>query len=431
LYRLTAIQNGSGTSLESFSYGPTGDRLSETVQGQSAQSYTYSLGTHHLASVGGNARTYDPNGNTQTLAGQPATYDDRNRLLGLQLTNGTIALGTPGTLYNYNGRGERVLKEIAAGSVGSGSGALQAKNQSAGIIAPPPSNWSETPTVYVYNENGQTIGEYVVTVSGGAVSVTSTSEYVYLDSIPVGFVTGSGTQRQVYYVETDHLGTPRQVIKPGVTPATDSMVWKWDYFANNAAFGENSPIARTLTFNLRFPGQYNDSETGLNYNSHRDYEAGTGRYVESDPIGLRGGPSSYSYSFNSPLTLIDTYGLAYGFPDCTKDEVPRWIWPEKASERLIKICVPKPPAPPAPCSEADCELKCDLAANQCARQWSDTANAGSFAAGAALILIPEPTMTTKVCAVGILATSFAAAHNASLCADQGLQCKIDCKTCKR
>ncbi|MGH8040939.1 MAG: RHS repeat-associated core domain-containing protein [Rudaea sp.] len=70
-------------------------------------------------------------------------------------------------------------------------------------------------------------------------------------------------------------------------PGGDTVVWKWDYFGS--AFGENAPSVQTITFNLRFPGQYFDSETGLNYNLNRDYEPGTGRYVESDPIGLQGG----------------------------------------------------------------------------------------------------------------------------------------------
>jgi RHS repeat-associated protein len=38
------------------------------------------------------------------------------------------------------------------------------------------------------------------------------------------------------------------------------------------------------------PGQYFDKETNLHYNYNREYDPSTGRYVESDLIGLRGGP---------------------------------------------------------------------------------------------------------------------------------------------
>ena len=64
--------------------------------------------------------------------------------------------------------------------------------------------------------------------------------------------------------------------------------------------------------NLRFPGQYADSESGLSYNYFRDYEAGTGRYVESDPIRLRGGVSTFGYVRARPLNLIDEKGLGSG-----------------------------------------------------------------------------------------------------------------------
>ncbi len=60
---------------------------------------------------------------------------------------------------------------------------------------------------------------------------------------------------------------------------------------------------------LRFPGQYYDAETGLNYNYYRDYDPATGRYVESDPDGLYGGLNTYAYVRSSPLGTTDPKGL--------------------------------------------------------------------------------------------------------------------------
>jgi len=57
------------------------------------------------------------------------------------------------------------------------------------------------------------------------------------------------------------------------------------------------------------PGQYYDSKTGLHYNYFRTYDPSTGRYIESDPIGLRGGINTYVYSDGSPIINIDPYGL--------------------------------------------------------------------------------------------------------------------------
>jgi len=83
-------------------------------------------------------------------------------------------------------------------------------------------------------------------------------------------------------------------------------LWTWSYQGN--PWGEQAPSSNGYSYNLRFPGQYYDAETGLSYNINRDYDAATGRYVQSDPIGLEGGPSTYSYANQSPLVYFDFYG---------------------------------------------------------------------------------------------------------------------------
>jgi RHS repeat-associated protein len=57
------------------------------------------------------------------------------------------------------------------------------------------------------------------------------------------------------------------------------------------------------------PGQYFDVETGLSYNYYRDYDPATGRYVESDPMGLGGGVNTYAYVSDKPLLSADPLGL--------------------------------------------------------------------------------------------------------------------------
>lgn len=54
----------------------------------------------------------------------------------------------------------------------------------------------------------------------------------------------------------------------------------------------------------------------------RDYDPTTGRYVQSDPIGLQGGISTFSYALASPLKWSDSLGLiAYHEPDLSRNTV--------------------------------------------------------------------------------------------------------------
>jgi uncharacterized protein RhaS with RHS repeats len=48
--------------------------------------------------------------------------------------------------------------------------------------------------------------------------------------------------------------------------------------------------------------------TAQHYNYFRDYDPSLGRYIESDPIGLRGGKNTYAYVASSPLMLTDPLG---------------------------------------------------------------------------------------------------------------------------
>jgi len=79
--------------------------------------------------------------------------------------------------------------------------------------------------------------------------------------------------------------------------------------AFGAGLPETDPDGDGFTFNLRFPGQYYDNETGLHYNYFRYYDARSGRHLRPDPIGLEGGVNAYSYVDNNPILYSDPIGL--------------------------------------------------------------------------------------------------------------------------
>ena len=84
---------------------------------------------------------------------------------------------------------------------------------------------------------------------------------------------------------------------------------------------------QSVSLNVRFPGQYYDSVTALHYNYFRTYDPSTGRYLESDPIGLAGGLNTYLYVNANPLRYSDPRGLdnpgCDGVPDCFESNCMR------------------------------------------------------------------------------------------------------------
>ncbi|MDH3691233.1 MAG: hypothetical protein OEU36_17450, partial [Gammaproteobacteria bacterium] len=260
---------GGGTSplpdSQVLTYDANGNRASIN---EDLVLYNYSnlANTNRLLSTTGpTAKTYshDLAGNVTSDGIHSYGYDDRGRL---------VDVDSGATTYQHNGQGQRVKKD------------------------------NSTITLFVYDEVGGLIGEYD---SAGVVG----QETVWFNGAPVAVLEGAS----VYYVHTDHLGSPR-VISDGNTP-----IWRWqsDPFGSTAPDEDPDGDATMFTYNLRFPGQYYDAETGLNYNYFRTYDPSIGRYLESDPIGLHGGLNSFAYTEGNPLLSKDPFGLLSEDWSCT------------------------------------------------------------------------------------------------------------------
>jgi RHS repeat-associated protein len=262
LDRLTSASR-TGQS-QSFTYDANGNRL--TQGGSSSSTYTVSSTSNRLSSISGAlTRTYgyDAAGNTTSYGAFTFGYSDAGRL--------TSVSGSATASYQHNALGQRVKKTVSGSS-----------------------------TYFVYDEAGHLIGEY--DGSGNLIQET-----VWLGDIPVATLRPNGGSISIFYIHTDHLSTPRRISRP----SDNVIVWRWDSdpFGTDAANQDPDGDSTAFAYQLRFPGQYFDAETGLSYNYFRNYDPAIGRYVESDPIGLAAGPNTYAYVESRPLATIDPFGL--------------------------------------------------------------------------------------------------------------------------
>jgi RHS repeat-associated protein len=84
------------------------------------------------------------------------------------------------------------------------------------------------------------------------------------------------------------------------------MVVKYDY----EPFGRfKETTGSTIKNAYTFTGREWDAETGLYFYRARYMDSKIGRFIEKDPIGLRGGINLYAYAGNNPVNLTDPSGL--------------------------------------------------------------------------------------------------------------------------
>ena len=302
LDRLTGFDS-AGTS-QRFQYDANGNRTQATF-GANTYRNLIDPASNRLSSTSGPAparqNLYDAAGNLTKDGTIAYSYGSNGRLSG-------VTVAGVATSYRYNGLGQRV-----------------AKTGTAGIAVH-----------YVYDESGRLLGEY--DSSGKAIQET-----VYLGDLPVAVLKpdgNAGTNQvaasSINYVYADHLSTPRVL-----TRASDNkMVWRWD---NGDPFGLDQPDQNPsrlgeLIYNPRFPGQVFDSETNNHYNYYRNYDPQTGRYMQSDPIGLRGGINTYGYVGGNPVSYVDPLGQARKGGKTGE----WWEFTDRNFQRWFHLCIKGP-----------------------------------------------------------------------------------------
>ena len=262
LGRLTKGVGAYGS--DNYTYDAVGNRLTRSLVNGSTTSTTYTYGTSNnrlTSSVSGGVTlsyTYDAlGGRTATKKGSTTqasyTYNSEGRLA----TGGSASM-------KYNALGERSVETITGGG-----------------------------THFIFAQTGELLAEH--TVQGAAVR-----SYIYLNGEPFAAVDSTGV---VSYILNDHLGQPQKMLN-----AAGNVTWH----RVSGTYGDtvSQPVGTTAANPLRFPGQQFDPYTTLHYNYYRDYDPATGRYLETDPIGLDGGINPYVYAGANPVNFVDPDGLS-------------------------------------------------------------------------------------------------------------------------
>ena len=298
---------------EAYTYDQLANRITDS---KTAATWTYNE-NNQLITADNLSYNYDDNGNTlsQIDANNPANtrnyvYDTDNRLIEVRDAGNTLIAA-----YGYDPFGHRLSKDTGSSK-----------------------------TYYLYNDEG------LIAEADATGQVTRSYGYAP-DSIystkPLWLKTGNA----YYTYQNDHLGTPMRLLSQiGVT------MWSATY----DTFGKATvDPTSTVTNNLRFPGQYADAETGLHYNWMRIYDPNTGRYVTSDPLGLRAGLNLYAYVRGNPISRRDPKGLVDDWDDLIPRDLPPGCDPNEPT-----TCSPPPPR----------TLKCNL--EKCASESIGAATSG-------------------------------------------------------
>ena len=302
----------SGTSEqpnESYSYDANGNRTNSTssaavVIGTNNEvlfdgTYTYT----YDANGNETARFIDVNGTGVLQAGDTSvtqyTWDADNRLV--QVTQTATYGGTPTqtVVYLYDAEGRWLGENIENG---------------AGVVT------HETRFVYDGDQIVMQFDENVSSGTGSATTLTAADlshRYLWgpavdqlLSDEQVTSVSEPGT---VVLPLTDNLGTVRDLAICDLTSGTTTVVNHLDYNSFGQLLSQTNPAtgnAAAVDCLFGFTGRAFDTNTGLQNNLNRWYDASVGRWISPDPTGFAAGDTNtYRYVGNSPANATDPRGL--------------------------------------------------------------------------------------------------------------------------
>ncbi|TXT25395.1 MAG: hypothetical protein FD131_4596 [Rhodocyclaceae bacterium] len=333
LGQISAITTGGQNIVSGRTYRADGLLTGQTYGNGLVDTRSYDiqgrLTSWTTGTIDSRAYGYDANGNITSLAGSTFTYDWLDRIVGSNSAlnfmwdaNGNRE-GDGSGFYAYAPNSNRMTSSPAgavdldaAGNTLSLNGLTFEYNQAGRMVVARSSGNLMGQYAYSFdNHRAQKTVQGVTTLfhygaNDNLLAETNTAgttlkEYVWDDE---GRPLAQIVNGVISYLHPDHLGSPRFA-----TDNAKNIVWQWQ----DLPFG----IAATtgsVTVALRYPGQYHEAETGLFQNWNRTYDKASGRYLESDSLGLFAGSNTFAYAGNNPLSRYDLMGLDW------KDSVSDW-----------------------------------------------------------------------------------------------------------
>jgi RHS repeat-associated protein len=312
-YWLTALNTVySGTYVQELSYGQdnAGNLTSITDTLDSTRNETFTvddLNRLHTASgkYGSRTYTYDNNSGRATRVAGATTYTT-TRVTSKNLVD-HITDGTNTENFTWTANGNMATDDRVIVSGGSASFTYGGRNKLESMSV------NSQAITYKLNAFGQRVSEafsgstthFIHDIRGNIIAEangstgTTTQEYVWMEGELLAQIDGSGN---IVYVHNNQVAAPQKITNPSRTVV-------WDQIIEPFSEVYSTPTNTTPT-NIRFPGQYANSNNSLSHNNARDYFPWGGFYAETDPVGLMGGYNPLAYAAQNPLQNIDPLGLS-------------------------------------------------------------------------------------------------------------------------